>query len=203
MAMALVLTLSFRVVSNTTSDFSGRCDDPLRLTRITMVLLMDLEEEGSEECIAEQYRRQLQQKGQPYAHDIPSEVIIEGERQNPNLGGFSRALAAWPVVSAIAQHLDLNTLHNLSATCRQFRVELSQYRSQLVRQTLTCVNDEEYRMKKFDEGSKRRNDTRGFNGRLTSGRISRCARDLVGECRRCGIVVCRVHSLHQAAVLQS
>jgi hypothetical protein len=198
-----VLTLSVHLVSDTTLDLLGRCDDPLRLTRVTMVLLMDLEEEGSEEHIAEQYRRRLQQQGQPYAHDIPSEVIIEEERQNQNLGGFSRALAAWPVVSAIAQHLDLNTLHNLSATCRQFRVELSQYRSQLVRQTLRCVNDEEDRMTIYDAAWQRRNDTRGFNGRLTSGRISRCARDLVGECRRCGIVVCRVHSLHQAAVLQS
>lgn len=30
------------------------------------------------------------------------------------------------------------------------------------------------------------------NGRLTSGKIGRCARDMVGECHRCARVVCRV-----------
>lgn len=28
--------------------------------------------------------------------------------------------------------------------------------------------------------------------RLTSGKVGRCARDMVGECQRCGTVVCRV-----------
>ncbi len=27
---------------------------------------------------------------------------------------------------------------------------------------------------------------------LTSGKVGRCARDMVGECRKCGAVVCRV-----------
>jgi hypothetical protein len=28
--------------------------------------------------------------------------------------------------------------------------------------------------------------------RMTSGKVSKCARDLVADCRRCGLVVCRV-----------
>ena len=32
------------------------------------------------------------------------------------------------------------------------------------------------------------------SGRLTSGKVGQCARDKVGECRRCGTIVCRVRS---------
>ena len=29
-------------------------------------------------------------------------------------------------------------------------------------------------------------------GRITSGKVGTCARDLVGSCKNCGVVVCRV-----------
>lgn len=105
------------------------------------------------------------------------------------------------VVSILAQYLDLNTLHDLSTTCRQIHANLSQYRPQIVKQTLRCVNDD------VDTGiqpgglgqlrnhlSNGSNTSRAWEGRLTSGKVSRCARDLVGECRRCGTVVCRVRA---------
>ena len=91
------------------------------------------------------------------------------------------------MVCNLAQHLNLNSLHDLAATCRQFHANLTQYRSQLVKQTLRCSNEPE---ETYDPRQDAR--TRGWNGRLTSGRVMRCARDLVAECRRCGIVVCRV-----------
>ncbi|KAF2861306.1 hypothetical protein K470DRAFT_215346, partial [Piedraia hortae CBS 480.64] len=70
-------------------------------------------------------------------------------------------------ISAIAKHLDLNSLHELSRTCRQIREALLQNRRLLVRQALRCEND-----------------TANSRGMV-------CARDLVGECRKCGTVVCR------------
>jgi len=109
-------------------------------------------------------------------------------------------LKSYRVVSSLAQYLDLNSLHDLSTTCRQIHANLSQHRPQIVRQTLRCVNDEDdagtpltYETRRtrahLDTGS---NATRAWEGRLTSGKVSRCARDLVGECRRCGTIVCRV-----------
>lgn len=102
------------------------------------------------------------------------------------------------VVSQIAQHLDLNSLHDLSATCRQFRAHLLEYRKQLMKHTLRCVNDQESmglrlanRMMASHQAWRQ---TRGqaFEGNLTSGKVGLCARDMVGPCRNCGMVVCRV-----------
>ena len=92
------------------------------------------------------------------------------------------------MVCNLAQHLDLNSLHDLAATCRQFHANLTQYRSQLVKQTLRCSNEPKEDVVAHGQDGR----TRGWNGRLTSGRVMRCARDLVAECRRCGTVVCRV-----------
>jgi len=92
------------------------------------------------------------------------------------------------VVCNLAQHLDLNSLHDLAAACRQFHANLTQYRSQLVKQTLRCSNEPKEDVVAHGPDGR----TRGWNGRLTSGRVMRCARDLVAECRRCGTVVCRV-----------
>ncbi|KAI9711374.1 MAG: hypothetical protein M1812_007223 [Candelaria pacifica] len=63
------------------------------------------------------------------------------KRENPNINGFSASLGCYPVVIQLAQSLDLNTLHALSITCRQFRANLLPFRRQLVTQTLRCVNE--------------------------------------------------------------
>ena len=39
--------------------------------------------------------------------------------------------------------LDLNTLHDLSRTCRQFRANLLEYRHQLIRHTLHCCHEDD------------------------------------------------------------
>ncbi|KAH9878275.1 hypothetical protein J1614_003492 [Plenodomus biglobosus] len=101
----------------------------------------------------------------------------DGERANPNVNGFSAALSCYPIVRQLASQLDLNTLHDLSRTCRQFRANLLDFRSQLVKHTLHCGN----------EGSSSSASPR----QLTSGRVGQCARDMVGDCQRCGTVVCR------------
>ena len=139
----------------------------------------------------------------------------EQGRPNPNINGFSASLACYPfvaiapcpsdlahshsIVIQLARSLDLNSLHALSRTCRQFRANLLQYRKQLVRQTLRCVNEQDGT---DPHEAVRENDLyrtwhisghRGIRlGRIITGKFGACARDLVADCRRCGTVVCRV-----------
>ncbi|KAF2119494.1 hypothetical protein BDV96DRAFT_346951 [Lophiotrema nucula] len=115
----------------------------------------------------------------------------EASRPNPNINGFSAALSCYPIVRQLASQLDLNSLHDLSRTCRQFRANLLEYRDQLVKQSLRCSREDE------DLGSKlamklRESHSHFSSARqLTSGKIGKCARDMVDECQRCGTVVCR------------
>jgi hypothetical protein len=108
-------------------------------------------------------------------------------------------------VASLAVLLDLNSLHNLSRTCRQFRSTLLLYRDQLVTRTLRCENEDEVvPLEVRAELAARYREPRqawilaggdspyGPNGRLTSGKVGKCARDMVAECKRCGTVVCRV-----------
>lgn len=113
-------------------------------------------------------------------------------------------IAICSIVSQLASLLDLNSLHNLSRTCRQFRVNLLQFRDQLVTQSLRCSKEDlqrgealaarlrESRMIWRTSGP----EAREWQGhRITSGKVGKCARDMVGECRRCGTIVCRVRLL--------
>jgi hypothetical protein len=43
----------------------------------------------------------------------------------------------------------------------------------------------------------------GEPGRMTRGKVAKCARDMVGECRRCTKVVCRVRDIHLATKVLS
>ncbi|PGH08420.1 hypothetical protein GX51_01247 [Blastomyces parvus] len=144
-----------------------------------------------------------------------------GQRDNPNVNGFSAALSCYPVVVQIARSVDLNTLDSLSMTCRQFRANLLPYRSQLVRETLRCANEplDDSPSKDSDGGDSNaapgpvvsddapdifqafpwRNTTTGGTAligpssfpRLTTRKVGRCARDMVTECQRCMYTVCR------------
>ncbi|KAF2008128.1 hypothetical protein P154DRAFT_453585 [Amniculicola lignicola CBS 123094] len=138
--------------------------------------------------------------GKPIHHSIAPESTYLGDideengepaRPNPNVNGFSAALSCYPIVRQLASQLDLNTMHNLSRTCRQFRANLLEYRDQLIKRTMHCVfEDADMGTRlawRLQEGRGRFAETRT----LTSGKIGRCARDMVGECQRCGTVVCR------------
>lgn len=122
-------------------------------------------------------------------------LMLEDGRENPNKNAITEALGCYPIISAIGSHIDLNTLDALSRTCRQIRVNLLQFRSKLLTSTLHCENEEleldpehtfRYRARAADyyfvESGR---DAHG------SGKVGDCARDLVGECRKCGRVVCR------------
>ncbi|KAI9780671.1 MAG: hypothetical protein M1839_006612 [Geoglossum umbratile] len=97
------------------------------------------------------------------------EEAAAAAKETPNRGNFSAALASYPIISQIVRDLDLNDLHALALTCRQFRANLLPFRRRLVTQSLRCAVEV--------DGEARRK--------------WRCARDLVAECRRCGKVVCR------------
>ncbi|KAK0108243.1 hypothetical protein ONS95_003062 [Cadophora gregata] len=118
------------------------------------------------------------------------------ERDNPNKNlPITEALGCYPIIMSIASHIDLNTLDALSSTCRQVRVNLLQFRTKLISSTLHCENEDveldpehtfRYRARAADwyfvEG--------GIVG-SGAGKFGDCARDMVGECRRCSKVVCR------------
>ncbi|KAI9787057.1 MAG: hypothetical protein M1816_007728 [Peltula sp. TS41687] len=118
----------------------------------------------------------------------------EQRRHNPNLNGFTQALTCYPIVTQIAHSLDLNTLHALSLACRQVRANMLPCRRELVRWTLRCELDGAVTLAEVldldallrrDGGTYRKDDGIPLRRRGT------CARDLVGECRRCGRVICR------------
>ena len=101
---------------------------------------------------------------------------------------------------AIASSIDLNTLDNLSRTCRQIREGLLQYRKMLLVSTLRCTNESlsvdpedtlRYRARAGNWHYMQDMARGGYNGKS-----GRCARDLVGGCRRCGTPVCRVTFAH-------
>lgn len=98
----------------------------------------------------------------------------------------------------MAARIDLNTLDALSSSCRQIRTNLIQYRTYLIGSTLHCENEEitpdpehtfRYRARAADwyfvEGGR---EALGPG----AGKFGDCARDMVGECRRCSRIVCRV-----------
>jgi hypothetical protein len=69
----------------------------------------------------------------------------------------------------------------------------------LIARTLHCSNEEPWSKQRRDELLQAEPDTWTTHGgggarieRITSGRNGICARDMVGDCRRCGRVVCRV-----------
>lgn len=120
-----------------------------------------------------------------------------GRGRQYNMGNW---LIDWyRIVCQIAHSLDLNSLHALSRTCRQFRANLLQFRKHLVTQSLRCENEEPALTKEPESHELDLDGTWHLfsNGglavtRLTSGKIGKCARDMVSDCRRCGTVVCRV-----------
>lgn len=114
----------------------------------------------------------------------------------PQVRNGTELTTARRIAMSIASHIDLNTLDALSITCRQIRANLLQFRTQLLTSTLHCVNEDveldpdhtlRYRARAADwyfvEAG---GDAAG------AGKVGDCARDLVGGCRRCGTVVCRV-----------
>jgi hypothetical protein len=120
------------------------------------------------------------------------------------------------VAIQLASHVDLNTLHALSLTSHLIRSSLLQSRTQLRARTLRCINDVQSHRGILGGARRAADDASGTTARIgarlreqgmttasgsydlmsalrmTSGRVGPCARDLVGSCRKCANVVCRV-----------
>lgn len=94
---------------------------------------------------------------------------------------------------AIVSSIDLTTLDSLARTSMYIHNGLVQYRTTLIAATLRCVNEEVAIDK--DETLRYRARANINDGRNHVGKGGTCARDLVGECRRCGEVVCRVSNV--------
>jgi hypothetical protein len=104
------------------------------------------------------------------------------------------------IVRQLASQLDLNTLHYLSRTCRQFRANLLEYRQEFVKHKLHCCNEQDDAAKPVSppqEARLRLSSSR----QLTCGRVGRCVCNMVGECQRCGVAVCRVCRYHSRSVM--
>ena len=107
------------------------------------------------------------------------------------------------VVSQLTKSLDLNTLHALSRTCRRFRVILLHFRDGLIHQTLRCINDQDITSSSSSitrSPSRRQKILHNglpFQDRHESppwfpSKTGPCARDMVSDCRLCGVIICRV-----------
>lgn len=89
------------------------------------------------------------------------------------------------IVIPLARHLDLNSLHDLSRTCRQFRANLLQCRKQLIAQSLRCSKEDDDRSSTLADRLRearlawRTNGGSSYAGRITSGKVGKCARDFV------------------------
>ncbi|KAL4938129.1 hypothetical protein BDV06DRAFT_61234 [Aspergillus oleicola] len=134
----------------------------------------------------------------------PSEAqpLSTKNEQQTSVRGFSEALGCYPIALEIARAVDLNTLYALSGTCRQFYANLFPYRKQLAKQALRCENEYIETLSEMLHSGTAIPDSvksvirllsRGAmsSGQLTSGKVSKCARDMVAECRGCSKVVCR------------
>ncbi|KAL5612266.1 uncharacterized protein BROUX77_002422 [Berkeleyomyces rouxiae] len=109
--------------------------------------------------------------------ELYSALNTEPEVQLP---AAIRAFACYPIVIGIASHIDLNTLDNLSRSCRHIHDALYQFHNALMRSTLRCFRES----LRLDGDIDQDNAPNGF-------KVNFCARDMVSECRRCGSVVCR------------
>ncbi|KAK4453762.1 hypothetical protein QBC34DRAFT_395002 [Podospora aff. communis PSN243] len=116
--------------------------------------------------------------------------------EDVNMTSVTKALGCYPIIISIAAHIDLNTLDSLSRTCRRIHASMLEYRKPLLMSTLHCSNEhlpvdpeETLRYRARAGNWFYMEDSPGRSG--ATGKSGQCARDLVGECRRCSTVVCR------------
>jgi len=105
----------------------------------------------------------------------------------------TEAFQCYPIVHAIVSNIDLNTLDSLARSSFYIHASLLQSRCVLISSTLRCVHESA----PIDASETLRYRARAGNwfymedGRSYNGKSGHCARDLVGQCRRCETVICR------------
>ncbi|KAI9367863.1 hypothetical protein BJX61DRAFT_547090 [Aspergillus egyptiacus] len=135
--------------------------------------------------------------------ESPKSAGTCGDEQILNRNALSAALSCYPIAKEIARSIDLNTLHALSGTCRQIYANLAPYRQQLAKQTLRCENEYIETLRGLLQSGTAIPDSAksvirlvsrsilSSGPQLTSGKVAKCARDMVAECRGCSKIVCR------------
>ncbi|KFA63846.1 hypothetical protein S40285_04468 [Stachybotrys chlorohalonatus IBT 40285] len=156
-----------------------------------MALFVDLDADDADDdrCSS---RTEPQRGGQQ--HEAEAAVANDP----PVRTAVTEAFQCYPIVVAVASSIDLNTLDSLARTSRQIHNGLIQYRSILMTSTLRCCNedmpvdrDETFRYRARAGNWHYMEDGRNYNGKSGD-----CARDLVGECRRCAEIICRATDSH-------
>lgn len=110
------------------------------------------------------------------------------------------------IIESLVRHIDLNTLDSLARTSQLIHQGLVQYRGSLIKATLHCINSEEPVDRDLTLRNRARAGVHHFNWEPTllrssssylpyNGKSGKCALDLVSECRKCGVPVCRVCAL--------
>lgn len=96
----------------------------------------------------------------------------------------------YSIAIAIVSSIDLTSLDSLARTNRATYSSLIQFRGALLSSTLRCSNE----AVPLDPEETLRYRARAIEGTSMSNtaKASSCARDMVSECRRCNIVICRV-----------
>ncbi|KAJ4157564.1 hypothetical protein NW754_009209 [Fusarium falciforme] len=129
----------------------------------------------------------------PWSHSLHNPEPIGTMDSSTFRAPVTDAMQIYPIAVAVASSIDLNTLDALSRTCRLIHYGLLQYRTILLASTLHCRNESV----PVDGSETFRYRARAGNwfymedGRSYNGKSGDCARDMVGECRRCGEVICR------------
>lgn len=125
---------------------------------------------------------------------------LQQEDEAPRLDAMLTTLT-YSIVRQLASQLDLNTMHDLSRTCRQFRANLLESRDQLIRHTLHCEFEDDAAGTRLGVRLQEARGSPRSARQLTSGRVvlGKCARDMVAECQRCATVVCRVGRVDQSS----
>ncbi|KAI8725439.1 hypothetical protein NCS52_00115000 [Fusarium sp. LHS14.1] len=129
----------------------------------------------------------------PWSHSLYNPEPIGTMDSSTFRAPVTDAMQIYPIAVAVASSIDLNTLDALSRTCRLIHHGLLQYRTILLASTLHCRNEsipvdgsETFRYRARAGNWFYMEDGRSYNGKSGD-----CARDMVGECRRCGEVICR------------
>ncbi|KAM3515049.1 hypothetical protein MY11210_001287 [Beauveria gryllotalpidicola] len=126
----------------------------------------------------------------------PPTSAVESVTTPTVCNAVTRAFQCYPIVVGVVSHIDLTTLDSLARASRMIHHGLVQYRVALLAATLRCSNEglPLDAVARTNAAIDSYTDASGHAaGAATASRC--CARDMVGECRRCAAVICRASHL--------
>ncbi|KAH6690597.1 hypothetical protein F5X68DRAFT_71174 [Plectosphaerella plurivora] len=172
-----------------------------------MVVIVDFDEEELDRFHGHEARHILDLKApQPPSGD----AVFQPTERRFFQSIVTEAFAQYPVIESLVRHIDLNTLDSLARTSHLIHQALVQCKGSLIKATLHCVNSEEPVDRDYTLRNRARAGVHDFNWEGTplrssnsylpyNGKSGKCALDLVSECRKCGVPVCRNCTTKQPA----